>query len=423
MVEELEQICDVELHVAKGKTPAGQWIIPVYVTYLRGDNKEYAKIVPAIGLYAEQSLYLVYHFSLHNIWKRKDCFLVDRVFMGQLTERAPGITPEYYYRWPGGMPPMSHKKQRARISQDDLADERSEDTEDFIDFVHKRRAVDSSVLRLAIDLICREAPYWLTQKKKPIDLGFVRIFALPYRANWKEILLAKFRDIAWVFSSNKETKDNALREAKFNEHLCRLEMLSIDRQIRHIHWTLEAVPTKQWEKDAAEIEMTKQASGDSVYIKLYEKLVAALAPRILEVFTDYVQKVSRAFPEICSSGKSGSQKLVPYRGEKKLLPKIGGNIPVYVSVSDKPQSFDKREKDVAVLVRPTIASVPQLPNISPATDDLRKPTVNGDMDKPKDGQDGTDRVSLLLPGEIKNLGSELLALRPIATDDPLAKGT
>lgn len=421
MISELKEIACRELWVVKGKTINGPWQFPVWVDFFQGHNREFAKCTPAVGLNAEQALHLVYHFSIHNVWKKTESFLIDRHFLPQLAERVTGVVPEYYFRWPGSTVPLSKSMRRLRIAKDDLNDDDiSEETEDFIEFIHKRRSVDRNVLRLAIDMICREAPYWLTQKKKPIDLGFVRIFALPYRVNWKEILLAKFRDIAWVFNSNKETKDNALREARFNEHLCRLEMLSIDRTKMHIHWTLEAVPTKQWEKDAAEIEMTKQASGDTVYIKMYEKLVAALAPRILEVFTSYVQKVSRPFPEICKGSKPGSKKMVPYRGEKKMLPKIGGNIPVHVTVSGQPQSFNQREKDVAVLVRPTIASVPQLPDI-PSTDvAVREPILSSQMEKPKDGNAGTDRVPVLDASEVQNLGSELLALRDRSQDEPLA---
>lgn len=423
MIGELQTVACRELWVVRGKVPSGLWVFPVYIDYYQGNHKQFAKATPAVGLTAEQHLHLAYHFSVHNAWKKTDSFLIERCFLDQLAERITGIVPEYYFRWPNSASvPIARSLRRLLVPKDDVNDDGiSEETEDFIDFIHKRRAVDRNILRLAIDLIAREAPYWLTQKKKPIDLGFVRLFAFPYRANWKEILLAKFRDIAWVFNSNKETKANALREAKFNEHLCRLEMLSIDRQKLHIHWTMEAVSTKQWEKDTAEIEMTKQASGESVYIKLYEKLVAALAPRILEVFTDYVQKVARAFPQIQRGVKSSSQKMVPYSGPAKLLPKIGHNIPVHIMVDTGPPKISKRERDSQLIVSP-VDGLPPMPHLPKAIDDVRRCEERSTVAQPAHENNGDPRLLVPIDSQGESSEFKLLPLRPEQGDDSVANG-
>lgn len=422
MIEDLIGIGDRELHTVKGKIPAGQWTLPVYIDYYRSDQKEYAKISPALPVTAEQNAYLFYTFSLHNLWKKRDTFLIERHFLEQFTERAPSITPDYYFRWPGSAAPPPTGRKRVKLHQADLgAYESNEEREDFIDWVCKRRAIDRNVLRLAIDIISREATYWLTQKKRPIDLGFVKILAVPYRANWKEILLARFRDIAWTFNSNKETRDQALRQTKFYESLCTLELMAIDRTKRHIYWTLEALPSKQWEDESAEIEMTKQAGGDTTYIKLYEKLVATLSPRILEIFANYVQKISRAFPQINRGMGARSQKLVPYSGPKQSLPQSGRNIPCHIVVESGPPKLSKREMDSQLLVSPA-NGLPKVSTVPSRTTDVRQPQIEGPMAQPPDKPPGN--IGLPVPAENQSEpeGLKLLPLRSITESDPVADG-
>lgn len=423
MIDDLKSIGDRELHVVKGKIPAGEWRIPVFIDYFQSNRKEFAKVTPAVPLMADQQGFLYYTFSLHNAWKKRDVFLVERHFLEQFTEKAPGITPEYYFRWPNQQSIPFTGRKRLKIAQADIAnDEFSEETEDFIEFVRKRRSIDANVIRLSIDLIAREATYYLTQKKKPIDLGFVKIHAVPYRANWKEILLARFRDIAWVFNSGKETKENALRVSKFYEHLCTLELMAIDRYKRHIHWTIEAVPTKLFEEETAEIEMTKQAGGDTIYIKMYEKLVSAISPRLVEIFANYVQKASRAFPQISNGLTVGSQKLVPYAGPKRAVPQSGRNIPCHVVVETGPTKLSKRERDSQLLVSP-VNGLPKMPSLPAGASNLRERQIEGQVVEPTDEQAGDVRLPLLRQVESEPEGFKLLSLRPKEGADPMANGT
>lgn len=420
MTDELISIADRELHLVRGKIPNGVWTIPVFVDFFSSNKKEYAKITPAVGLSAEQAGWLYYTFSLHNVWKKREVFLIERCFLDQFAEKAPGITPEYYFRWPGVDTPPSNRK-RLKIDEADMdGSEFSEDTEAFIDFVRKRRCVDANVLRLAIDLISREATYWLTQKQKPIDLGFVKIYAVPYRANWKEILITRFRDIAWTFNSNKETCDNALHQSGFFQQLCTLEMMAIDRTKRYIHWTMEVMPTKLWDRETAEIEMTKQAAGDTTYIRLYEKLVASLSPRILEIFASYVQKVSCAFPQIVRGLGVRSQKLVPYSGPRNSLPQSGRTIPCHVMVEAGPQKLSKRERDSQLLVAP-INGLPKMPIVPPGTPNVRQRQIQGNLDK-YPGRITDAGMPVLHEMESGPEGFKLLSIRCGQEDEPLADG-
>lgn len=408
---ELTSYGDKELHLAKGKTLDGEWIIPVYVIYYRSDKQEFCKVAPAVGLGAEQAGYLFYHFNVYNQWKRSDVFLINREHLGQLVEKASGVTPAFYYRWPG-VPLPPREGVALRVSEEDIVEEIPKETESFLKWVSKRRSIKVDVLRLAWSAIAQEAAEWLLKKKKPINLGFVTLHAFPYRANWKEILLASFPNAYWWFFHNLKRPggfEERCTEAELINQLVGLEMMALHGTKHHIWWSIEAVPTKEWEKEVTEIELTRKAGGETDYVKLYEKTVADLAPRILEVFAAYVEKVARPFPEIRSGSWPGSQKLVPYRGPRKVLPRTGETIQCRIMVDTGPPKIRTKQFDKLVIVRPKIGNGVQ--TVSPllqATNDVRESTEPGDVGKPENGEGGA--VGLLLSDAAKgeNEGQQVL---------------
>lgn len=383
---ELESFGDVELRICKGRTlPANEeWFLPVFVRYFRNELIEYGRVAPALPLTAEQARYLAQHFSLHNKWKREDVFLVDRKFVDLLTYRAAGITPAYYFKWPGQEAPID--KKTLRIPADDLETQVPDDTENFIGYLHRRCHIDMSVCRMVISAIMREAPSWLMAKKKPVDLGFVKIYAVPYRANWKEILLARFPNAYWWMKyRSKPGFENGLDNENVRAQMAAVEMQAIHGSHHYLHWTLEVVPTEDWEKAVREHEKMKMASGRTEYVKSVERTIESLSSTILEIFTSYLEKVARSFPKLVAGRRPGSKKLVPYRGPTKVLPKIGQNIPCRIVVNLDPKQIGEGD-DPKVLVRPAAIKVSKVSPLLQADHDVRGPILEAELVKPENEQ-------------------------------------
>lgn len=212
-------------------------------------------------------------------------------------------------------------------------------------------------------------------------------------------------------------------EPELLNQLVTLELMALQVSSHYKLWSLEAVPTEAWEKNVAEIELMRKAGGETDYVRLHEKTVVDLAPGILEVFAAYIEKASRPFPEIRSVSRIGGQKLVPYRGPQKVLPRIGKNIPCRIMVDAGPPSLRKKQFDQHVLVRPKNFSVPPVPNLLPAPNDVREPDEQGVVEQPANGSETAGGVLMppALQGE-KQMG-ELLVVRSEPGNEPLANGT
>lgn len=377
---------DRELRIVKLTLPEGEAVLPVFVVYYRADKKEFAKIAPAVGLYPEQATRLEYHFGTVNEWKKRDQFLIQRKHLSKLTETVSGITPAYYYRWPGKDQPMP-STERLKVNGEEIQPI-PDDAEDFLEYVHLKRGIDRNVLRLAWAAVSKEAASWLLKKKKPINLGFVNIFAVPYRANWKEILLARFPNALWWMKHNVNREGvfkNNLAHAEFQAELTSLTMMAIHGRDHYIHWTMEAVPSESWESDVADMEMERKSGGNTSYVRFYEKTISDMVPKILQIFSAYIGKVARSFPAIKSGAVDGSKKLCPYRGTTDILPTFGRTIPVRVVLPDGPPKLG--EESQFKEIRP--AFIKGLQNVSNLSQ--RKPAMLGpkpDVDKPENGEDG-----------------------------------
>lgn len=405
----LESFGDRELRVVKITLPEGEAVIPVFVVFYRAEKKEFAKIAPAIGLYPEQATRLEYHFVTVNEWKRRDIFLIQRKHLSKLTETVSGITPAYYYRWPGKDFPMP-SADKLKVNGEEIQPI-PDDAEDFLDYVHKKRGIDRNVLRLAWTAVSKEAASWLLKRKKPINLGFVNIFAVPYRANWKEILLARFPNALWWFRHNVNKEGvfhDQLAQADFEHKLADLTLMAIHNRDHYIHWTMEAVPSKDWEEDVAELERERKSGGNTAYVRHHEKTLADLLPRTLEVFTRYVEKTCRPFPQICNGSVDGSKKFIPYRGKTDNIPQFGKSIRVSIVTNDGPAKLGS-SREFQPIQPAVVPGMQRLPRLLPATNDVREPVERREVDKPANGPVGAGWLHVSPTAEAPDTGESMLA--------------
>lgn len=418
----LEPFDDKQLRIVRITLPEGEGIIPVFCIFYRSGKSEFVKIAPAVGLYPEQASRLEYHFAIHNEWKKRDQFLIQRRHLGNLTDTVSGITPSYYYRWPGKSVPVL-AGEKLHVNGEEIQPI-PDDAESFLEYVHKKRGIDRNVLRLAWSAISKEAAAWLLKKRKPINLGFVNLYAVPYRANWKEILLAKFPNgnAPWWFrqyyKNDVFTDKNA--EAQLRVEMVSAEMIAIHGRDHNVMWTMEAVPSESWEADVKELELMRKSAGNTSYVRHYEKTASDMFQISVKVFMSWLKKITVPFAKVQPGNLDGSVKMVPYRGSQKMLPKIGVNIPVRVVLQDGPAKVGQRALSESFTVRPKIDSVPSLPSVPQAADDVRECDVSGGVDGCEDGNGEPSGMPMLSSGKAINTECELLAVRSVPGPEPVA---
>lgn len=88
----------------------------------------------------------------------------------------------------------------------------------------------------------RHCLHWLLVESRPVDLGFIRLHALPYRPNWKEIVMG------WSFNQP---------EVPIEEWLKRGELGMWNRIPKRWYWSLDIEYLENWWDESLRIEQAR----------------------------------------------------------------------------------------------------------------------------------------------------------------------
>ena len=179
-------------------------------------------------------------------------FIEDSILKANFT-KAPGVTPEFYFKSkaaPGGKsidikidPQLMDESTREKVDMD------------FVDWVSDRTSIlPKKELRLLWLTFATLAPQYLLQKMNPIDFGFARLHALPFRASWKAILMSKFpKAWRWLRAKSKwplfEISPYAVESRK-------TDLIGVRPYgaAHVISWTLEIEPSNLWHDYTLRVE-------------------------------------------------------------------------------------------------------------------------------------------------------------------------
>lgn len=399
---ELVPVGDRELWRAAAKDDA--WSLPLYIDWRwhQAGNVHYALVMPAVGLYTNQHLLLKSLLDPHDIQGRQDQWLIPKRIAEAILHKAPGITPLAYYKWDDPRCPalpsantltLSPKGPAIRTAQG------SNDYEAFVKHLCKERGLPNSVVRVVLRAVAETAAEWMIEARKPLDLGFCRLLAVPFRPNWKEIVAFKFRrwHLLKIFNGPQRDKLSALEEARVPQALCSLHNLGIHRHWRgyRIDYTLEAIPGKAFEKAINKVEEHRLACGTTSYVASFEKTVETLYPHILAALETYLRKIGAPFARVCERGAAGILRFLPTKSQSiKVRGMELRHLPVRIVAPDSCFSV-KGEQDDENLVRETDAALPPpMSAVSPGENDVWGRFKQRQLAESGDGGTGTNGVPL-----------------------------
>lgn len=147
-----------------------------------------------------------------------------------------------------------------------------------------------------------EAVRRITVLKKPLDLGFVKIIAVPYRQNWKELA--------------------AQSSAGFDEAMKDRRMLAYFRGI--IRWSIECVPSKDLVQaiDERENEHKVELGHDRYSWEIIYGIALDYVAAAAEIFERHAERLYLSSPrvlwqhngnKVLAAIKPGSKKVNPTR--------------------------------------------------------------------------------------------------------------
>jgi len=249
----------------------------------------------------------------------------------------------------------------------------------FINYVARRVGANPSVMKAVWAAIVQEAPAYLLEEQRTIDMGFVDLAAVPYRENWKQIMHAKFPNLAPSLKKvPKELAEAYLFNVGWDAEMLNSELCEFHRNGAHLGWAIEAHEKRQWAQIVNGYESKQRAHlGAAAYAKRWIRLVRRAGTRILRYFVAYVAKTTLPCAAIRNGGNARGDYLVPYIPKGKVRATAPQGFVVHCVNDPKPGEI--KSPEVASLQGP-FEEVPPVPLIPQSVKDVWK---RGDNDKKK----------------------------------------
>lgn len=361
-----------------------KWSLPLFIDWQaeEGASVHHALISPACAFYPSQFLVVQAMLGHHDLMGSKERWFVTRQIAETFLVKAKGITPRYYYQWddPEFTPIDNGYSTRVNVNGDSKApaDALDGETESFLAHLSQRRSIPTSMLRVVWQAITDEGPRWLLDHRGSIEFGFCKLVAVPFRANWKQIVA--FRCKNWnlrsVFRMHGSQALEALRELGLPGVLCSTKNIGIrSGKGKHgyqcIDYTLEAIPHKKFTDAALVCEGKRTSGGSASYVRHFETTVEKHYHALVEALRYYCKAAARPFVRLHESGNAGLLGFVPTTGNHLKVRGVGlRHLPVSV-VEDDTQFSVLSEPDTESPVHPKAVEMSSLHGVPQAPDDVR----------------------------------------------------
>lgn len=390
------------------------WSLPLFVEWRhdRDNDRHYALILPAVCLYMTQALVLKKMLSPHDVCGASGSWLIPRKIAEAILKKAPGITPLRYYLWPEPDCPAMPSTQPDIMTAEVPSLNKQEPYDSFVKHVSVAYNLPSSMVRIVMRAICDCAPGWMLEKRKPIDFGFCKLIAVPFRANWKEIVAFKLKKskLLKLFNLGRKERAPALENAGLPQAMCSVHNISLKRKGRDfmVDYSIEAVAGRSFNLEAAMVEKRRQACGHASYVASFEKSVETLYVHLLDALEGYLRKTSAPFARVSEDGCNGNIRFLPARTrETKVRGVALRNIPVHIVSPDSAFSVIAEQSDITLVPQKT-PQMQKVPAFLQTTDDMRECRAISNMDKSNDKNEGDIGLPLQDDGQGVAAGQSML---------------
>ena len=240
---------------------------------------------------------------------------------------------------------------------------------DFINYVSAKVGANPAVMKAVWAAIVQEAPAYLLEEQRSINMGFVEFTAIPYRENWKQVLHAKFPKLV---PSIKKVPSGMAEAYLFNvgwdAELLSSELCEFHRNGSHFGWSIESRTKKQWELIVNKYEKSqREREGAAKYAKRWIKVVTRISGKILRYFVNYVAKTSIPCAAVRDGGNKRGNYLVPHVPKGRVRPTAPQNNTIF-AVSDTKEGEIKPPTSASV--QGEIEKVPPVPLIPSSPKDV-----------------------------------------------------
>jgi len=302
------------------------WSVPLYCRRAKAEEKDVWIVSPAVFPVSKRIDEVVTQTLKRNsIASAGDQYLIpyDKFSSTDMAMvKCPGITPSHYF-WED--PSESIKTPRMSSMRDPL--EAPEYNDEFIKKCWRRSALsDYTTYKVIWNSIIQEIGHYLIHENKPVDLGWFVVGAVPYRANWKQNIMAKHPQVradVKHFKKSGEFRDKA--HEIMNSLYC-ADMMALNELKKGEYtysWTVEVIPKKVWHEYTQRTEAErKRANPGTTYIQIWGAILKSMWPFTYKCLSRFVEETSKPAGSLAAVRSGQHRRLVPYVPDTQIRPEF-----------------------------------------------------------------------------------------------------
>ena len=285
-----QQTRDIELWVIRDID--GQLPVLIKPGMTPRDGREAWLVTMGCGFSAAQITWFQSHIDALTRSKYGGWWLVRPERAKLCMFKAKGITPEYYIQW-GELTKGKAKGVTINGSDPHPGDELDQigtAMDAFIRYAANKSGIKNLPYTRYIWLqLCRSAVNWMVVDGKPLDMGFCKLHAFPFRRNWLAVMAAKYPYYGEIAKMPVEERERRLAGTTFQWMLEQPEMASMADPAQ-FDWTLDIELDERWHEFTTKAEKEQLTYlGPQEYYQRWLKMVRRSYKQITSTFHDYFQ--------------------------------------------------------------------------------------------------------------------------------------
>lgn len=256
-----------------------------------------------------------------------------------------------------------------------VRDERSQDYVSFIKYVAQSTGqISYDQLLILYPAICQAAMQWMLQEHKPVDFGFCLLHPSPYRANWKQIMVASFPKLGpTLLGKSSAIKEALMTSTGFFTKMLSGELLAIAND-RYALWGIDLELKRSWWRAAHRLEFYKFTRLGSIeYAAYLARQIVKLRPKITSAYLSFLRQISLPLARIRKSTAYHRGYITPFVPKDRVRPvrEVEDSGVDYVVARD-PEKLPPPEPPPLAVEDSTLL---EMSNIRPGAQDLRFPAA------------------------------------------------
>lgn len=205
----------------------------------------------------------------------------------------------------------------------------------------------------------------LVNEQLSIHMGFCKLYAIPYRQNWKQLLFQM--DRTRFIRNGRRSPDalSAMKDRKVPQAMIEERLTAWIEEENRIDWTLEVVPTNQWAQllDMAE-EARRVARGKWGYLHGVVDTMKRLLPLSIDVYRHYLERLSKPIVVLGQTAKEGRGLVRPPKIGNAIKISPPGDEPINTPVSGTSgQSIQRTGECARTGLRTVLHILPEIPDV------------------------------------------------------------